>query len=109
MLPIAVDKYLIDPEPGFARKVGKMICNNCFVMMQCRLLALSGRRLEHGIHGGVTANEINTARSWRDYENGLLDKPPRERRPEWLPFPESAQLIESLRVDGDSDELGDVA
>ena len=97
---VAVDRYFTDASgSSFEAKTGKAICSRCVVVDECRTAALSVPYLPtSGVIGGVSASAIWNARSWRNYENGHTDSPPRVGRPEWLERPDSTEAAEEAFV-----------
>jgi hypothetical protein len=101
-----IDKYFdcnASAEP-LRRMVALAICANCQVVDACREQALNGPRVPRGVIGGVTAVELNRAKQWRRYEQGLTEVVPSEPRPGWLPMTDATQIVEQGRVEGDPDE-----
>lgn len=87
------------------RMVALAICGNCDVLEACRSQALNAPAApERGVIAGMQASEMRAARSWRRYEQGQLDKPPRRPRPGWLPMTDATEAVERWRLEADSDE-----
>lgn len=104
-----IDKYFnchTGTEP-LKRMVALAICANCPVVEPCREQALNGPRVPHGVIGGVTASELDRAKRWRRYEQGLTDRIPQMPRPGWLRMTDATQIVEQARIEGDPDEPGD--
>lgn len=103
-----VDKYFncnVNREPLRAQ-VAKAICARCVVLDECRDVTLNQPNLpDRGIVAGLPARHFQRARSWRRYELGLTETPPRAPRPEWLARPEAAETTEQGLVEIDPDEL----
>lgn len=97
---VVIDKYFVDPETAFARRTGIAICSHCVVIDECRENALNATMLPRkGIVAGVLAREIWAARSWRNFDNGVTDTPPRVERPEWFTeFSEAADAAMEGRM-----------
>lgn len=96
---VAIDKYYAQPETSFARRTGKAICSRCVALIDCREAALNARNLPR--NGVVAADSVSTlwaARSWRNYETGVTDTPPKVERPEWLERPDAAEIVEHTRL-----------
>ncbi len=102
-----IDKYFdVDAQRDrLHARVGEAICARCVVRDECLDEALSAPNLPtRGILGGVTVAQIRKARSWRNYEQGHRDRPPRADRPDWLPMTEATQQVEQDRLERDPDE-----
>jgi hypothetical protein len=100
-----VDKFFdIDAHRDRLRaQAARNICARCVVQPECLEDALNGPAIKRGIVAGITSNELEGARSWRRYELGYRETPPRQERPDWLPRPEAAETVEQMRVE---EELG---
>ena len=102
---VVMDKYFADPQTSFARNTGKAICARCVALPECRRAAFNATMLpKSGVVAGDSVSKIWAARSWRNYESGITDHPPKVDRPDWLPFPESADVVEHTRMIEDGDE-----
>jgi hypothetical protein len=105
--PVAIDKYFdcdVAREP-FRAKVAKMICARCVVRAECLDEALVMPNLQRrGVIAGLSVNQVHAARRWRIYEQGITDKVPEARRPDWLPMTEATHHVEQLRLELDPDE-----
>ena len=102
-----VDKYFDcnAAREKFRAQTAKAICSRCVVLEECREEALAMYQApERGVIGGVTANELHRARSWRSYELGLRPTAPRRARPSWLPRADAAETVEQARTETDPDE-----
>lgn len=102
--------YDIDTSKDPIRaKAAKNICSRCVVAPECLQDALNGPKFERGIMAGLSASEIKTGRQWLAFELGIRATLPLRERPLWLPRSEASEMVESLRVAADADEVGDVA
>lgn len=112
--PKVADHFFEAPRDGqvlnrVMARAALNICNHhCPVRAECREDALNGPQIRGGgIRGGVTLTEIDRGRAHRRYDLGITDKLPRSPRPEWLAFPEAAEVVEHTRLLEDRDEVGD--
>ena len=86
-------------------KAARNICARCVANPECLEDALDGPRVGRGIRAGLSVNEINLGRSWRAYEQGLTDTPPKTGpRPSWLAMTDATHLVEAMRLRDDTDE-----
>jgi len=102
-----IDKYFYcdAAQEPLKAMVAKAICARCVVVEECRDQALNQPFLQdHGVIGGVAANEIRRARAWRSYEQGLREQPPATARPPWLKRTDATETIEQGRLEDDPDE-----
>lgn len=87
------------------RMVALAICGNCVVLEACRTQALNAPSPPtRGVIAGMPATHMQVARSWRRYEQGQLERPPRRPRPDWLPMTDATEATERWRLEADPDE-----
>lgn len=102
-----VDKYF-DCDAGrepLKAMVAKAICRNCVVLDECRSEALSMPRLpDRGVLGGASVTEVEAARHWRLFEQGLRETAPVRLRPTWLAMPDATYDTERMRLGDDPEE-----